>query len=215
MGKGGFAQVLLAENKQTKKDVAIKILKKDKMSLSDLELYRHEIEAMRLSQHPNIIQCYDVLEDAKHLYLTMEYLKGGDLVDYLNDCKYRISEQRAGKITLSIVKALVYMHKIGIVHRDIKPENVMLADKSPDSDVKIVDFGLAVLLGNKEKCSMKVGTLAYTAPEILIGLPYDKAVDYWGLGMITYFLLSGKLPFDLKLKNMEMKEYFIGKNKLK
>ena len=192
MGKGAFGEVRIAEHKQAKIEVALKIIEKRKMSLRDIELSRNEIETLRLCQHPSIIRLYDVLENSDDIFIAMELITGGDLLNYLNKKQLKIGEVCSAKITLSLAKALQYLRNLGIVHRDLKPENILMVD---DSNVKIVDFGLAALLGPKEKCKKFVGTLSYAAPEILLGFPYDYSADVWSLGVIVYFMLSGTSPF--------------------
>ncbi len=88
------------------------------------------------------------------------------------------------------------MHSFGIAHRDMKLENIMMTDSSDKAVLKIVDFGLAKLLGPHEKATDSFGTITYAAPEILLQQPYGKGVDLWGLGVITHVLLCGYLPFD-------------------
>ena len=88
------------------------------------------------------------------------------------------------------------MHKNGVFHRDLKPENILMTDNTDESDIRLVDFGLSKIIGPKETCTEPFGTLSYVAPEVLLELPYNKSVDMWSLGIITYLLLTGCLPFD-------------------
>ena len=92
--------------------------------------------------------------------------------------------------------AVYYIHKYGIVHRDLKPENVLMTSKEDDSDIRILDFGLSKMIGPNEKCTEPYGTLTYCAPEIIIDEPYTQSVDMWSLGVMTYLMLSGRLPFN-------------------
>ena len=92
------------------------------------------------------------------------------------------------------------MHSLGIVHRDIKLENIMMTDDSESSKPKLVDFGLAKMVGPEEAITELFGTLGYVAPEILQRKSYNKGVDVWSLGVIMYALLSGYMPFDSKDK---------------
>ena len=88
------------------------------------------------------------------------------------------------------------MHQFGIAHRDLKPENILMVDKSENSQIKLVDFGLSKTFGPGETCKEPYGTLCYVAPEILMQLPYDKSVDCWSFGIIIYLMLGRHLPFD-------------------
>lgn len=164
----------------------------------DLELCRNEIETLRLCQHPNIIRIHDVLENSEHLFIALELLNGHNLQERIVKNGKSFTEDRIARIILKLTNALAYMHEIGIVHRDIKPENILFVDDTEDSNVKIADFGLAIMLGPKQTCKGFAGTIQYASPEILLGFPYDKSVDIWNLGMLTYMLLSGKLPIKLE-----------------
>lgn len=183
-------------HKKTQKSVAIKIMKKSDMSIADIELVKREIEILKLCQHPYIIRLLDVFENPDYIYIVMEVMRGSDLFTYLEKRGFKIPESRACNIAHSLATALYYLHSYGIAHRDLKPENVLMVDESEDSDVKIVDFGLSKMVGPNEKCTEPFGTLSYVAPEVLLQHPYDKSVDIWSLGVVTYLLLSGTLPFD-------------------
>jgi len=125
----------------------------------------------------------------------MEYIQGGDLFSYLEKRKFKISESRACFIVHSLATALYYLHSYGIVHRDVKPDNILMGDESDDSDVKLMDFGLSKMIGPNETCNESFGTFGYIAPEVLLRRPYNKGVDMWSLGVVTYILLSGRSPF--------------------
>jgi len=196
LGKGKFGTVRAGIHKKTQKRVAIKIMKKAMMSAMDLELVKQEIEILKVCQHPNLIRMLDVFENLTHIYIVMEYLSGGDLFSYLDVRKFRVSEQRAVKIIRELADGLRYLHSYGIVHRDLKPENILMVDKSDNSSVKIVDFGLSKLVGPVQQCKEPFGTLSYVAPEVLLQKPYGKGVDVWSLGTIAYLMLTGELPFD-------------------
>jgi len=92
--------------------------------------------------------------------------------------------------------AIKYLHSYGIVHRDLKLENVMMSDNTEASVPKLVDFGLAKMIGPNEKADEPFGTLGYVAPEVLRKEPYSFSCDLWSYGCIIYALLSGSLPFD-------------------
>lgn len=176
-----------AIHKPTKTRVAIKALRKEKLSVEELDLAKREIEILKCCQHPNIVRLMDVFENMQHIYIVMEVLTGGD---------FDIPEERAYKILHSLATALYYLHNYGIIHRDLKLENVMMADTSEDSDVKILDFGLSQLVGPNQRCKEPFGTVGYAAPEILQSKDYDKGIDIWSLGVIAYMLLSGTAPFE-------------------
>ena len=94
---------------------------------------------------------------------------------------------------------MYYLHSYGIVHRDIKLENILMVDTTNESELKLVDFGLSIILGPNETATDPFGTLSYVAPEVLLQKPYGKNVDLWSLGIIIYILLSAMLPFDAEV----------------
>lgn len=196
LGKGSFAEVRAAVHRIAKKNVAVKILKKSTMTDKQIERARSEIETLKMCQHPNIMRLYDVFESADYLYLVLEHLNGGNLFHFLQEKGFLISEEMAYRYVKSVASAVQYMHTYGIIHRDIKPDNIVLTSLAEESDVKIVDFGLAQIFGPNELSDDSVGTLCYAAPEILLGKKYDRKVDIWSLGILTYLLLVGQLPFN-------------------
>lgn len=196
LGSGKFGFIKSAQHRKTGKIVAIKTMDKSKITDLERELIFREIDILKLCQHPNIIKLFDVFESKKLIHIVMECLKGGDLFDYLEKRKFQISEDRACFISFSIASAIFYIHNFGIIHRDIKPENILLINSDDNSDIKIVDFGLSKIIGPTERADEPYGTLGYVAPEVLMKLPYSKPVDVFSLGVVTYLLLVGTLPFD-------------------
>ena len=204
IGKGKFGFVKRAIHKKTKEEYAIKIMPKDSMTLQDLELAQTEINIMKMCQHPNIIKLYDIYESADFIYIIMEYCKGGDLFSYLEKRRFKLSEYRVVEIIHKLSMALYYIHSFNIVHRDLKPENILMTDTSEEADIRLVDFGLSKIIYPNEKMIEPYGTLSYVAPEVLLEEPYDKSADMWALGVVTYLLLSGYLPFDDKNSEREI-----------
>ena len=204
IGNGKFGLIKLGINKKTGQKVAIKIMCKKDMSNQDLELMRTEIEILKICQHPNIIQLYDVFENTDYFYIIMEYCSGGDFFSYLEKRKFRLPENQACRIMHKMCAAVYYIHSYGIAHRDLKPENVLMTSDEENADIRILDFGLSKIIGPEEKCTEPYGTLSYVAPEVLLDEPYGKEVDLWSLGIITYLMLSGSLPFDHKTDEEEI-----------
>ena len=195
IGKGKFGLVKYGINKETKREVAIKILSKKIMDPSDFELAKTEIDILKISQHPNIIKIYDVFDTADYIYIIMEYCNGGDLLSYIEKTNYKLPEPRTCEIIHKLSMAIYYLHSYGIIHRDLKPENILMTDDSKTADIRLLDFGLSKIVGSNQKCTESYGTLCFVAPEVLKNEPYDKSVDLWSIGIITYFLLCGNLPF--------------------
>ncbi len=197
LGEGLFGVVKKAIHKKTNKVVAVKIINKDKLRPGEKDLIRTEIDLMKLFQHPNIVKLLDHFENADSIYIVMEILEGGTLLDYMESKDLILSEKIIAKILFCIGSVIKYLNSYGVVHRDLKPENVMLSDKSDNPVIKIIDFGLTRTLAPGEKLSDGFGTITYVAPEVLSRKLYNKQIDVWSMGVILYLLLSGgKLPFD-------------------
>lgn len=126
----------------------------------------------------------------------MEYCSGGDLFSYIEQRNFKLPEKRACELIHKLSMAIAYLHSYGICHRDLKPENILMTDNTETADMRLLDFGLSKIIGPSETCTEPYGTLSYVAPEVLLEKPYDKKVDTWTIGIITYLLLCGCLPFD-------------------
>ena len=123
----------------------------------------------------------------------MELQKGGELFDRIVE-RGSYTEKDASGLVKQILSAVAYMHSKGVVHRDLKPENLLYHSVDDDSKIVLSDFGLS-----KVECSgimnTPCGTPGYVAPEVIMQMPYDKSVDVWSIGVISYVLLCGYLPF--------------------
>ena len=206
MGSGKYGEVRKSKHKDTGKSVAIKILNKKKMKIKSYDMVRNEIEALKLCQHPNIVRLYDVLENVDYIFLVMELLAGGTLRDYVKRSNGKIPEPVAKNLIRSIASALEYMDRYGIVHRDLKPINILFTEDQANPVIKIVDFGLAAILGPGQKCKGYAGTLDFCSPEVIIGLPYGQSADIWSMGVISWYLLYGSLPFS-SVNDNDLKRY--------
>ena len=196
IGVGKFAIVYKGIHKKTNKIVAIKVFNKSDMNVTDYELVKTEMDVLKICHHPNIIKLYDINENEDNIYLIMELCKGSDLFTYIEKRNYKLKEPRAKEIITQLLSAIDYLNNYGIVHRDLKPENIIMTEDSDDSDMKLLDFGLSKIIGPSETCTEPFGTISYVAPEVLLERPYDQKSDLWSVGIITYLLLCGCLPFD-------------------
>ena len=201
LGSGSFSLVKMGINQVTKQKVAVKIMDKKMMSSSRLESARTEIEIMKICQHPNIIHFIDSYENEDFIYIFMEYCEGGTFFEFLKKRNFILREELAVNIVHKMCMAVYYFHSYGITHRDLKPENILMTSQEDDADIRILDFGLGKIIGPNEKCSEPYGTIIYCAPEIILDYPYTKNVDSWSLGVITYIILYGRLPFWDKDRN--------------
>ncbi|XP_057313199.1 maternal embryonic leucine zipper kinase-like [Hydractinia symbiolongicarpus] len=198
LGEGGFAEVYLAEHKQTGMRVAVKVMNKAMLeNMGDLHRAYREIDAMkRLGCHQHICQLYQVVETDKDIFLVLEYISGGELFDYIVS-REKLSEKESRSFFRQIVSAAAYIHSKGLAHRDLKPENMLL---DSNNSIKIIDFGLSSnpktnILQPLATCC---GSPAYAAPELISGKSYfGPEADLWSLGIVLYGLLNGFLPFDV------------------
>ncbi|KAJ3214569.1 hypothetical protein HDU67_001489 [Dinochytrium kinnereticum] len=193
VGEGSFARVKLAIHRLTNQKVAIKVIDKERLpdNYSMKNIHR-EAQIMRMLDHPNIIQLYEVMETKKELFLVLEYAAGGELLDYIVS-HGRLKENEARKFVQQIVSALGYCHSHNIAHRDLKSENLLLGD---DQSIKISDFGLSNLYEKGATLGTCCGSPVYSAPELIEGKRYvGPEVDAWSLGINLYAMVVGDLPF--------------------
>lgn len=199
IGKGGMGVVYLASQSALNRKVVVKVLAK---AVSDDEeaITRFEREALGLSQlqHPNIVTIYDFGRDKDLAYIVMEYVDGNTLSQLIRRAT-ALSFDDFAHIATQILDALAEAHARGIIHRDIKPSNIMLCERrGHDNVVKVLDFGLAKLVHDSVEVTKKtnlVGSVAFLAPEQILGLEFDQRVDVYALGVLFYYILSGQKPF--------------------
>ncbi|KAL0271505.1 UNVERIFIED_CONTAM: hypothetical protein PYX00_008580 [Menopon gallinae] len=194
LGRGHFAVVKLARHVFTGEKVAVKVIDKTKLDdVSKAHLFK-EVRCMKLVQHPNVVRLYEVIDTQTKLYLILELGDGGDLYDYIMKHEAGLGEDMAREYFRQIVRAISYCHQLHVVHRDLKPENVVFFERL--GVVKLTDFGFSNKFYPGQKLETSCGSLAYSAPEILLGDSYDApAVDVWSLGVILYMLVVGQAPF--------------------
>ena len=200
LGKGGMAEVYLAEQSSIKRQVAIKVLRADLLDEKDqvlIKRFEQEATAAGGLSHPNIVQVYVVGDQDGIHYIAQEYVEGPNLKEFV---------QKKGppdlKLSLHVMRqtaaALQVAGEAGIVHRDIKPENIMLTRKG---EVKVADFGLAQLSTQKEgvnltQVGMTMGTPLYMSPEQIHGKKVDERSDIYSFGVTCYAMLTGRPPFE-------------------
>ncbi len=211
LGEGGMGIVFQASQRSTNRDVALKVLKVDRVDESSVERFRQEIDIISGLSHPNIVRVYDTgrVGNRDILYVVMELVHGISLGELLwhkhaEEEFYKCHTQVnfALEVVYQVCAALTEPHRQGIIHRDIKPENLILVPSSDETvQVKVLDFGVARVL---KKRKMKVtethipfvGTPHYMAPEQVASSQYDVRTDLYAIGVMLYELLSGHYPFD-------------------
>jgi len=192
IGEGQFAVVRECTDINTRILFALKIIDLRKCKGKEF-MIDNELKILRKAKHPNIIKLVEEYRSKTHLYLIMELLKYGDLLDAItNSVKY--TEKDASGMVYNLASAINYLHSNSIVHRDIKLENILIQKHSNGlKSLKLGDFGLAIEL--KESLNQICGSPYYVAPEVLYGRDYGLEVDVWSLGVVTYILLCGFAPF--------------------
>jgi len=195
IGKGAFSIVKKAKHKKTGEPVAVKVIDKKAASTpQDAQRLKTEVEILKKVKHPNIVCLKDMYETPEKLYLIMELVVGGELFDKIVE-KGQYTEKDASSVVKKMLNAVEYLHSINIAHRDLKPENLLLKGDGSDTDVMLSDFGLSKIIGVESMMETACGTPYYVAPEVLSATGYDKEVDLWSVGVITYLLLCGFPPF--------------------
>lgn len=196
LGHGKFGRVMLVRLLRQPNDyAAMKVMNKRViLSKSTVACVLFEKKILQATNFPFLVRYHNHFKDNANLYLVLEYVPGGDMFTHLRRA-YRFDDASTRFYVAQIALSLEYLHHLGIVHRDLKPENVMIM---VDGFLKIADFGLAKRIGVRGKTSTKCGTRVYMAPELLAmrRVHYSFSVDWWALGVMTYEMTVGRMPFE-------------------
>ena len=215
IGRGAFGEVHVCRHKETGDIVAIKKIKKDVLFLKNQVIHvRNEQLFMSKVKNPWIVELKASFQEDDYLYLVMEYLPGGDLMNLFIK-KDILTEEESRFYIAELILSIESIHKLDCIHRDIKPDNILI-DKN--GHIKLSDFGLAKIsdklyennknsfinnnlsenendIKKHEKSYSCVGTAYYVAPEVLIKKGYGKEIDWWSVGVIFFEMLVGYAPF--------------------
>ncbi|MEZ4448418.1 MAG: serine/threonine-protein kinase [Nannocystaceae bacterium] len=206
LGRGGFAEVWLAEDLQlSQKPVAVKVLRVERSEKPD-DIHRFEVEPQIVSRirdiGGHIVDVTDSGYDSGIHYFVMEFIEGPTLREEIR-ARGRLRCPEALRIAAQLCDGIAVAHAHGIAHRDLKPENIMLVSRRAGFHVKIVDLGIAKVVREHEhrgKTSVPIGTPIYMAPEVIVtqGLPADGyfSADIYSIGVILYEMLTGSPPFE-------------------
>jgi tRNA A-37 threonylcarbamoyl transferase component Bud32 len=202
IGSGGFGSVFKAEDVNTPgRVVAIKELhKKHSRNQVIKQRFFQEAVAMARLDHPNLPRLYTFGEDNGSYYLVMEFISGKLLSDELHE-KGPLRSDLAVVVLTQILEAVSYAHRNGIIHRDLKPDNIILVGDAGSLRIKVLDFGIARMVGgeNLTLAGEGFGTPSYMAPERMTGAAGDDPrMDLYAAGIILFEMLSGKAPFESK-----------------
>jgi serine/threonine protein kinase/FixJ family two-component response regulator len=212
IGAGGYGAVFKGTHLGLNRKVAIKVFRPSPGNDSAEALERFQLEGVSLCrlQHPNAVLVLDAGVSSKGIaYLVMELLMGRPLATEMLD-RGTVSLERAAEIVLPVCDVLTAAHKAGIIHRDIKPENIFLHRSKDGETIKVVDFGIAKLLGEGTasdddritKPGWLVGTPAYMSPERLMGQAHDGRADVYSVGVLLYEMISGTVPIGSHASNL-------------
>jgi serine/threonine protein kinase len=198
IGVGGMSTVVRAYDRRLEREVAVKLLAEH---LADdgqfVERFRREALAAARLVHPNIVQVFDfgLDEPSGRHYIVMEYIRGQSAAEILRD-RGALPVGEALAIVGHACRGLEYAHRNGVVHRDVKPANLL---RSEEGLVKLADFGIAKAISDESgitQVGSVIGTASYLAPEQAAGEEAGPAADLYALGVVTYQLISGRLPYD-------------------
>ncbi|QDU28795.1 Serine/threonine-protein kinase PrkC [Anatilimnocola aggregata] len=199
LGRGGMAEVYLAQQISLERQVAFKVLRQNLAANETyVRRFHHEAQAAAKLVHANIVQIHEVgCVDGVH-YIVQEYVPGRNLKQLLTHRGRPFDAPQVALILRQVAAALQKAADEGIIHRDIKPENIML---STSGDVKVADFGLARIAAGSDKLEltqigMTMGTPLYMSPEQVEGKAVDPRSDLYSLGVTAYHVLAGRPPFD-------------------
>ena len=169
------------------------------------ERFKNEAVILSKLKHPHIVSIYDYIECDEGTFIVMELIKGTALDEYLKNESGPIPEPRAVRYISQMLDAIGYMHSKNIIHRDIKPGNFII---TADDEIKILDFGIAQLIGETPKHltqpGTKVGTALYMSPQQVKGQPLDRRTDIYSLGITFFQMLTGQHPYDVKLSEYDI-----------
>ena len=196
LGRGATSVVYLCNDPFYSRNVAVKVVMPDAFQDADRgKLYRKlfvtEASLAGKLQHPHICQIYDAVADDKLQYIVMEFVDGGTLERH-GDAQELLPIDRVVEIVFKCTRALEFAHKMGITHRDLKPANILFAG---ETDVKVTDFGAALIASGEVTQVSAIGSPAYMSPEQVKEHALNHQTDIYSLGVVMYQLLAGRLPF--------------------
>mmetsp|Transcript_29755 Transcript_29755/g.48043 ORF Transcript_29755/g.48043 Transcript_29755/m.48043 type:complete len:313 (-) Transcript_29755:447-1385(-) len=199
LGEGSYGHVVKAKCRSSGEEYAVKIMDKRYIIKENkvVQVKREKTVLALLYGHPNIIKLFATFQDANSLYLVLELVAGGEMLQMIKQLEMS-SESIARFYAAEILNAIEFMHFRDVVHRDLKPENMLL---SAAGHLKVIDFGSAKLLSEASSGASSrgkhsfVGTAEYVAPEVLLDKGAGKAADLWAFGCILFQMLAARPPF--------------------
>ncbi|WVZ65896.1 hypothetical protein U9M48_015186 [Paspalum notatum var. saurae] len=173
-------------------DVAIKVLKPERVSVDMLREFAQEVYIMKKVRHKNVVQFIGASTRPPILCIVTEFMHGGSIFDFLYNRRGKFQLPDVIRIASDVSKGMNYLHQINIVHRDLKTANLLMDDQV----VKVADFGVARVKDQSGVMTAETGTYRWMAPEVIEHLPYDHRADVFSFGIVLWELLTGKLPYE-------------------
>ncbi|KAJ7988112.1 hypothetical protein DPEC_G00320250 [Dallia pectoralis] len=189
IGEGSTGVVCIAREKQSGRQVAVKMM--DLRKQQRRELLFNEVMIMRDYRHSNVVEMFRSALVEEELWVIMEYLQGGDLTHVVSET--RLNEEQIATVCEAVLQALAYLHSQGVIHRDIKSDSILL---TLDGRIKLSDFGFCAQISKDvPKRKSLVGTPYWMAPEVISKTPYGTEVDVWSLGIMVVEMVDGEPPY--------------------
>ncbi|OMO80028.1 hypothetical protein CCACVL1_13213 [Corchorus capsularis] len=174
-------------------EVAIKVLKPERINNDLQKEFAQEVFIMRKVRHKNVVQFIGACTKAPSLCIVTEFMSGGSVYDYLHKQKGVFKLPSLLKVAIDISKGMNYLHQNNIIHRDLKAANLLMDENEV---VKVADFGVARVKAQSGVMTAETGTYRWMAPEVIEHKPYDHKADVFSFGIVLWELLTGKLPYD-------------------
>eukprot|EP00929_Paragymnodinium_shiwhaense_P004581 TRINITY_DN10564_c0_g1_i1.p1 TRINITY_DN10564_c0_g1~~TRINITY_DN10564_c0_g1_i1.p1 ORF type:complete len:343 (-),score=84.99 TRINITY_DN10564_c0_g1_i1:534-1562(-) len=215
IGQGQFSKTFRCWRRGHRDDAyAMKVYDVEADNTDALDHAHNEIMILRmLGRHPRIVELVDVAqdgEDSTGVRIVQELCDGGNLFDRVVE-RGRYEEHEACLVVEQLLQGVGFMHSRGIMHRDIKPENILLVSPDSDIDIKLCDFGISKMAdlqqGRMPRSNSFTGSAHYVAPEMIKQEEYGVEIDIWALGVVSYALIAGRLPFGGK-KDAELLDIY-------
>ncbi|GMJ06934.1 serine/threonine/tyrosine kinase 46 [Hibiscus trionum] len=174
-------------------EVAIKVLKPERINTDLQKEFAQEIFIMRKVRHKNVVQFIGACTKPPNLYIVTEFMSGGSVYDYLHKQKGVFKLPSLLKVAIDVSKGMNYLHQNNIIHRDLKAPNLLMDENEV---VKVADFGVARVKAQSGVMTAETGTYRWMAPEVIEHKPYDHKADVFSFGIVLWELLTGKLPYE-------------------
>ncbi|XP_058090771.1 serine/threonine-protein kinase STY46-like isoform X2 [Magnolia sinica] len=174
-------------------DVAIKVLKPERVNVDMQREFAQEVYIMRKVRHKNVVQFIGACTMPPTLCIVTEYMSGGSVYDFLHKQKGVFKLPSIIRVAIDVSKGMNYLHQNNIIHRDLKAANLLMDENEV---VKVADFGVARVQAQSGVMTAETGTYRWMAPEVIEHKPYDHKADVFSFGIVLWELLTGKIPYE-------------------